>query len=174
MDNATLINTPHWYAIHTHPRQELRAESNLRAWNVETFAPRIKDCRYYNGVLVQMAKPLFPRYIFARFKVEDLMHKVSFTRGVNCVVNFGGNPAPVDDQIIDLIKMRVGNDGFISWGETFEAGDVVRIKDGPLKNFMGVFERELKQKNRVMLLLTAINYQSHLEIERQLVQKVGA
>lgn len=40
-----------WYAIHTKPNQENRAEHNLRSWNVETFAPKFRRRCYrrYNG-----------------------------------------------------------------------------------------------------------------------------
>jgi transcriptional antiterminator RfaH len=174
MSNNTLSDTPNWYAIHTHPRQENRAESNLRAWEVETFAPRLKECRYSNGVLVQMVKPLFSQYIFARFSAQDMLHKVSFTRGVSSVVSFGSSPTPIGEEIIEVIRARIGEDGFVSLGEVLRAGDVVKIKGGPLKNFVGVFERKVSNENRVMLMLNTISYQSHLVIERRLVQKVVA
>jgi transcriptional antiterminator RfaH len=174
MSNDTLSDIPKWYAIHTHARQENRAESNLRAWKVETFAPKLKVCRYSSGVLVQMGKPLFPRYIFARFSAQDMLHKINYTRGVSRVVSFGSGPTPIGDEIIDVIKTRIGEDGFVSLGEVLRVGDVVKIKDGPLKNFIGVFERKVSNENRVMLMLNTISYQSHLVIEQRLVQKVVA
>jgi hypothetical protein len=36
-----------WYAVSTKPRQEKRAESNLHASRVETFAPRVKERRVW-------------------------------------------------------------------------------------------------------------------------------
>lgn len=164
---------PRWYAVFTHARQEGRADENLKAWRVETFAPRIRQSRYYNGTLVQSIKPLFPRYIFARFKVNDLLHKVTFTRGVSGVVSFGGTPTPVDDQIIEIIKSQMSEDGYVKIVETLRAGDPVEIKDGPLKNFRGIFERAVKHSDRVMLLLTTISFHSHVEVPRELVRKVG-
>jgi transcriptional antiterminator RfaH len=171
--NTLQVEVPRWYAVFTHARQEGRAEDNLRAWKVETFAPRISQSRYYNGALIRSIKPLFPRYIFARFKVNDLLHKVTFTRGVRGVVSFGGTPTPVDDQIIDIIKSQMTGDGYVKIAETLRAGDAVEIKDGPLKNFRGIFERAVKHSDRVMLLLTAISFQSHVEVPRELVRKVS-
>src|SRR5437588_5435367 len=115
---------PHWYVIQTHPRQEDRAESNLRAWRVETFNPRIKEPRHqrYTGELIYLSKPLFPRYIFARFMANRLLNKIWFTRGVRSVVSFGGSATPVDDQIIDLIKARIGDDGFVQIGRELKTG----------------------------------------------------
>lgn len=174
MDYEKLDESPRWYAIHTHPHQENRAESNLRAWKVEAFTPKYKERRanQFTGQVSYQLKPLFPRYIFARFKVYELLHKVTFTRGVNCVVNSGGMPLPVDDAIIEFIRQRMDEHGCVTLSERLKKGDVVQIKDGPLKNFIGVFEREAKQADRVMILLITISYQSHVLIERELVRKI--
>ena len=34
-----------WYAVLTKPKQEQRAETNLRAWDIEAFTPKFKDRR---------------------------------------------------------------------------------------------------------------------------------
>src|SRR5215210_821766 len=95
-----------WYAIQTKAQQEDRAESNLRAWGVETFVPRFRARRrgYYAGGATYLIKSLFPRYIFARFDANALLHKVNFTRGVQSVVRFGGTPAPVDDEVLAIMR----------------------------------------------------------------------
>ena len=174
MNVEMLEDGPHWYAVRTHARQEVRAEGNLSAWGVETFAPRMLKRRHCNGQQIKSIEPLFPRYIFARFKVNDLLHKVNFTRGVEYVVSFGGQPTRVEDQVVELIRKRLGEDGCVHIGEQFKAGDLVVIKSGPLMSLNGVFERELKNSDRVMLLLTAINYQNHIVLDRHNVQKVAA
>jgi len=38
-------NSLRWYVIYTHPKQEERVDKNLRAWQVETFFPKIKERR---------------------------------------------------------------------------------------------------------------------------------
>jgi transcriptional antiterminator RfaH len=164
-----------WYALNTKPQQEERAESNLRAWRVETFVPRIKERRRGRvaGEATYSVKTLFPRYIFARFDAGAMLHKVSFTRGVQSVVHFGGVPVPVDDEVLAIIRARAGADGFIKIGEELKAGDRVLIKDGAFKNFVGIFERELGEADRVRILLTTISYQSHITIDRSLVKKVS-
>lgn len=164
-----------WYAINTKPRQEERAESNLNAWRVETFVPRIKERRrgFVAGGPTYTIKTLFPRYIFARFDANTLLHKVSFTRGVQSVVNFGGMPVPVDDEVLAIIRMRTGADGFIKIGEELKRGDRVMIKAGAFENFIGVFEQTLGEADRVKILLTTISYQSHITIDRTLVRKLS-
>ena len=165
-----------WYAIQTKAQQEDRAESNLRAWGVETFVPRFRARRrgYYAGGSTYLIKSLFPRYIFARFDANVLLHKVNFTRGVQSVVRFGGTPAPVDDEVLAIMQARLGPDGFIKIGEELKAGDRVMIQDGPFKNFIGIFEREIGEADRVRILLTTISYQSHVTLDRALVRKISA
>ena len=175
MNGESIVNTPCWYAIHTHPRQENRAANNLKAWNVETFFPKIRDCNFneFTGEPSYVTKPLFPRYIFAQFKLGDLYHKVRFTRGVHSVVGFSGTPIPIDEEIITLIQLNIKEDGFVRINEEISPGDKVIVKDGPLKNFTGIFEREMKDADRIRILLETVSYQAHVEIERELVKKVG-
>jgi transcriptional antiterminator NusG len=173
LDNAR--DAYRWYAIHTHHKQENRVESNLRAWRVETFAPKLKERRVnkYNGALVYTAKALFPGYLFAHFKASELLHKIYFTRGVHSIVSSGSNPAPVDDEIIALLQSQVGDDGFVRLGEEFKPGDKVKIKSGAFENLMGIFEHDLKDSDRVVILLTAISYQGRIVLEKELLAKVS-
>ena len=170
----------HWYAIRTKPRQEERAEHNLRtlnveALNVEPFAPKVREDRFDPAIkqMVQVIKPLFPSYIFARFDAGRMLHKVWFTRGVDYVVNFGQKPAIVPDEIITMIRLRMGTDCYVKIGQELVLGDKVRIKDGPLNNFVGVFERNASTAKRIQLLLSAVSYQCRLEIDRDLIEKVS-
>lgn len=165
-----------WYAIRTHPREEERANSNLRAWNVETFSPMIKKRRAnpYVQTPIYERKPLFPRYIFARFDADTLLRKILFTRGVQTVVNFGDGPSPISDEIIGLIQSQVGADGFIGVQKSLAIGDEVTIQDGPLRNLVGIFEREIKGTDRVLILLAAISYQGSVIVERGSVKKVDS
>ena len=180
-ENSNVINLeyevdpPQWFAICTHSKQEERAYHNLQASGVECFNPKIKECRrnQFTGAVTHITRPLFPRYLFARFSIQSSLRKVSFCRGVLKVVSFNAKPAPIDPEVIELLQARVGNDGLLKIGEPLKPGDEVRIKDGPWKALVGVVERNLQSGERVELLLTAINYQGRLMIEREWIEKVG-
>ena len=174
MDPIT-VETPRWYAVHTHSLQEERAAENLIAWGVETFAPKYRERRVnpYNGRPTYFTRSLFPRYIFARFEAGRLLRKVWFTRGVCQVVGFGDGPVPVEDGIIELIKSRVAEDGFVQFNEDLKRGDKVVIRDGPLANLVGIFERDVEDGDRVQMLLTAISYQGRVTVDRQFLKKIS-
>jgi len=168
----TDTNVARWYVIYTKTNDEDRADRNLAAWGLETFYPRIrkKQVNEFTGKAICFSRPLFPRYLFARFDAEPLLHKVSNSRGVQRVLCIDYAPVPVDDEIVTLIQSKVDEDGFVSLDEHFRRGDEVRIKDGSLKGINGIFARTLKDKSRVLIFLTAINYQASLVVEKDLVQ----
>lgn len=173
MTEAEIKDDLRWYVVYTNPRQEQRAASNLRAWGVETLYPKVKKRRVnaFTGLPVYETAPLFPRYIFARFCVEKLLHKVTFTRGVNSLVRFNNTPAQVEDETVALIASNLDEAGFARIGEPFKVGDRLLIQTGPLKGLVGVFERQMRDSERISLLLDAVSYQSHTIVEREMVVK---
>ena len=164
-----------WYAVLTKPKQEQRAETNLRAWDIEAFTPKFKDRRRSRKQGVNYSiKPLFPRYVFARFNPLCCLHRVTFTRGVHSIVHFGDSLARIDDKIISIIQLRMDREGLVSVGEEFKCGDPVMIDYGPFKSLIGIFERDLGDAERVRILLTAINYQAHITVDRHSITKAPA
>jgi transcription elongation factor/antiterminator RfaH len=175
MNLEPIWDVPRWFVIHTHPKQEYRAESNLNIWRVETFSPKFKQRRtnQFTSKPTFLTKFLFPGYIFARFKVNDLYHKVRYTRGVHSLVSFTNYPAPVSDEVIDAIKSRIMEDGMVRIGDEFRPGDEVLIDSGPFKDFKGIFQRGMKDADRVRVLLQTVNYQACIIINRESVRKVN-
>jgi transcriptional antiterminator RfaH len=165
-----------WYVVHTQCKQEDRADDNLKAWNIETFAPKLRERRNhpFTGETVYVIKPLFTGYIFARFDLWTQFHKVRFTRGIHSLVSFGDNPVPIEEEIIDIIRARIGTDGFVKIGHELRPGDSVVIGEGPLKNFSGIFEREMNESDRVIVLLNTVSFQAHAMIERDKLKRVAS
>lgn len=170
-------DTLSWYVVHTHAKQEERAGSNLQAWGLETLNPKliVNKCNQYTGQLSRVNKPLFAGYIFARFRFNDLYHKIRFTRGVHSLVCFNNRPTPVAEEIINLIRSRIGTDGFVKTLAELKAGDEVVINDGRFRELHGVFEREMQDADadRVTILLSSVNFQAHVVVDRALVSRVS-
>lgn len=103
MDSSTVTNS-HWYAIHTHLNQEIRTGPNLKAWNVKTFFPKIKEtrCNQFSGALTSLTKPFFPRYLFARLILNNYTHEVWFTRGVQ-----SGTAVDLQVSIMNMFALKV-------------------------------------------------------------------
>jgi transcriptional antiterminator RfaH len=173
MNSGTLDDRALWYAVRTKSKQEDRADINLRIWNVQTFIPKIREfCTSGYGDRYEV-KPLFSRYIFAHFDANRQLQKVNYTRGVQKVVSFGDGPVSLDERIIDLIKTQIGEEGFIRIDDQPKPGDKVRINSGPFESLSGIFKRNLSSTDRVEILLNTITYQSHLVIDKEMVEKVS-
>jgi transcriptional antiterminator RfaH len=131
------------------------------------------------GVRRFIVQPLFPGYIFARFVGNDMLHKLCFTRGVHSVLSFGGVPAAIHNEIVAELQSRVDEkDGLInicvpSNVRQLTPGDRVAIKRGPMKDLVGVFEKNLKDRERIAILLTAVKYQTRVIVAPDLIRKVS-
>jgi len=170
-----MADTLSWFVVRANPKQAERASENLTACGVETFAPKFIKHRYneFTNQPTRIVRPFFMNYIFARFAPGAVLHKVRYTRGVHSVVSCGNGPTPVDQSIISAIQMRIGPDGYLRLGSGLNAGDKVSIKEGPFKNFMGIFEREMNDDQRVIILISMVSCHGHLEVSRELVRKVS-
>jgi transcriptional antiterminator RfaH len=152
-----------WYAIYTKPAREDAVTVRLQGIGIDVLNPKLKSKRYKRNKLVEVIEPLFPCYLFANFEKEKYSHLITYTRGVRYIVG-KSNPIVVHDEIINTIKegMEDGNVLVIKPGR-FQKGDRVMIKEGPFKDFYGIFERETKGTERVMILLEMIHYRLELD-----------
>jgi transcriptional antiterminator RfaH len=164
-----------WYVLRTKPRQEKRAQENLKAWQLETLLPVFPDQRRHPRPGDDGLRVLFPSYIFCRFPAF-LFDKVKFTYGISYIVGFGGTPAVVDQAIIDQLIERMHPDGTVVEAPEspsgFEIGDKVLIQEGPFANFVGVFERDLPGSERVRILLNTVAMRASVECLSSGVRKV--
>ncbi len=152
-----------WYAIYVKSGKEDTVTSHLRNTGIEVVNAKIKIKKFRNNQLTEVIEPLFPCYIFANFEKEKHAHMITYTRGVRYIVG-KNNPVVVSEDIIDAIKENMGEDDFvIIKPRKFTRGEKVIIKEGPLKNFYGIFEKELKGPERVMILLETLNYKVEID-----------
>ncbi len=159
-----------WHAIYTKPRKEDAVAHRLQGIGIEILNPKLKTKKYKRNKLVEVIEQLFPCYLFACFDKEKYAHLITYTRGVRYIVG-KKNPIVVYDEIIDTIRegMEEGDIIVIKPGR-FEKGDRVFIREGPFKDFYGIFEREIKGNERVMILLEAIHYK--IELDKHFLTKI--
>lgn len=164
-----------WYVVHTRPKQEDRTSTNLTTWGIETLSPKLRVNKFneFTGKLTHIVKPLFPGYIFSRFTYNKTFHRVRYTRGVHSLVSFNDQPVPVADEIIELVRVQIGGDGFVKTMDELKPGDEVVINNGRFKNFYGVFERGMRDSDRVRILLNTVTFQTHIVVDRAFVSKVS-
>jgi transcriptional antiterminator RfaH len=164
---------PQWYVIQTKPKKESEAESYLSRKKLEVFFPLLESFTQRNGRVSKEVKPLFPNYIFGYFDAIQDYTLVKYGKGVNKIVGFGNSPAAVSDSVIEEIKGRVGDGGIVKMKLELKPNDPVRVKAGPFRDFLGIFEKWLPEKERVRILLNLIGYQPQIELHFSCVEKVA-
>jgi transcriptional antiterminator RfaH len=162
-----------WYVIQTKPKEEGKASSYLSTKGVEIFSPQIETFVTRSTKMSKEMRPLFPGYIFGNFDLEQSYPLVRWARGVKCVLSLGGYPAPVADEVVEIIKNRTNCNGIVKIAKQFEANDVVRIASGPMKDLLGIFERWVSDSERVRVLLNLIGYQPAVEMHYSMIEKVA-
>ncbi len=155
--------------VNTKPRNEDRAASNLAGGNIEALAPKLRLRKYKNGRMIEVVEPMFPNYIFVKFHPVDEFRLVKYTRGVKTIVHFGNKIVPIQEGLVDFIRSRLVDGVATIQKKDFHKGEKVLIKDGPFKGLIGIFEKELEGKERVMILLDSVQFAASMEIDLDLI-----
>ena len=161
----------HWYVVRTKPRNEELAQFYLSSHGLTTFLPLMQACKGRSGSEIT---PLFPGYLFARFDVQENYPLVKWGKGVNTILGYGKYPTPLADEVISIIKSRTNEDNVVKIAYQLNKNDCVRIRSGPLKDLLGIFDRWVSDSGRVKVLLTLIGYQPTVELHYSQVEKIYA
>jgi transcriptional antiterminator RfaH len=144
----------HWYAFQSKAQKEELLCEQLRARQIDTFFPSV-HVRPVNP-RARKVKPYFPGYVFGRVDLEQVGRSIlDRIPGAIGIVSFGGEPAPVSDQLVDTLQRHVEsiNASVRKTSEGFQPGDTVAIHNGPFANYEAIFDARLPGRDRVEVLL---------------------
>ena len=126
----------------------------------------MRNRRRHRGRYLHLIEPMFPRYLFIHLSdLTDNWGPIRSTLGVTNFVRFGEQPGRVPDGLVTALKVREGAKGYIE-SETPEmrAGDRVRICEGPMAGYEGLFHCKTS-KERVILLLEIAGQLARVQID---------
>lgn len=150
-----------WYLIQCKPRQELRAEENLRKQGFACLLPLCWTEKIRHGKRQLVQEPLFPGYLFINLcQLTDSWYSIRSTRGVRRLVTFGSLPVAISSLIIDGIQTRLAQVGA---KPLFQHGDSVVITEGPLKDLTAIFNC-CDGEERAVILLTLLQREQAVKI----------
>lgn len=159
----------HWYALYTKPKKEYHVDTFLQGEGIETYLPtiarRVRRRDRPNRLV------FFPCYLFARLDLARTPRSsIDWMPGVQRIVGFGGEPAVVPDEMVDLVRERLNNCKEIAYGQ-FRKGDRVRIVSGPLRDLEALFDSPLSAADRVCVLLDVMGRLTPVVLDgRQIVR----
>jgi transcriptional antiterminator RfaH len=160
-----------WHLVYTKPRQEEKAFINLKNQNYESYLPFILKEKILKGKKVLMKEPMFSRYLFIRLNNDGLQNwsPIRSTKGVSHLVNFGSHLATLDDEIINILRQKIGKNLTI---KAFSDNDSVEIIDGPFKGLKALF-KAYSGDERAILLLDFMAKHIHAKFNLKQFKKVA-
>ncbi len=174
--------TQQWYVIHTYSGFENRAKQNLEE--------RIKNLgreRFFSSILVptetvvELAKgkkktsqrKIFPGYLLVQMELnEETWHLVKETPKITGFAGDSTKPIPLSEkevgEILDQMKEGVSK---AKPKISFNAGDSVRVIDGPFVNFIGTIEEIKPEKRKLKVLVSIFGRPTPVELDFLQVEK---
>jgi transcriptional antiterminator NusG len=139
-----------WVALQVKPKAEKVVASVLAGKGYEHFLPLYtRSARKLRGSASSHPTPMFPGYVFCRYRVQTTGLMVT-TPGVIRIVGSGRMPTPVEDQeiasLLRLVELGAGAEPC-----EFQPGDRVEIVSGP---FRGVFGRVVSLRGEHRLVVS--------------------
>lgn len=155
-----------WFCLRAEGRREHLAASNLaRRTQVEVFAPRIRVRRETRqGRVGTSTEPLFPGYVFARFKYPEQTRHVVSTAGVLGLVTFGGPPPQLADQTIAFLRKHTEQTDPTPASPVFEEGEWVRVAEGCFRGTAGRVREFDARHERVCVLLSLLGHEVEISL----------
>jgi transcriptional antiterminator RfaH len=158
-------NLTNWYLIYSKPQQEIVAEQNLLRQGYQTYLPMVENHRRRNRRLIITNEPMFSRYLFIALNSKtDNWNPIRSTIGVIRIVKFGIEPAKVHEKFIQQLRDNENAVGLQQiHGKEIKVGDTVRIRDGALEGYQGIFlARTSKERATILLNIASKQTKIHL------------
>ena len=160
------LNTQ-WIAVMTKARQEHRAATNLQDQGFNVYLPTTPRRDQFGEALGLV--PLFPGYCFCAVHTEQSISPIRSTPGVLSVVRFGQAVTYIDAIVINRIKKA---EAYLIENPTegsIQAGDKVRIVDGPLAGLEGLASNTGQE--RIEVLIEMMGQHQRLRCDRDQIAK---
>jgi len=162
----------HWYVAQTHVHAESKATFHLRRQGFEIYLPRYLKKRRHARRIDTVAAPLFPRYLFVSVDTAtQRWYSIRSTIGITRLVTCGDVPAIVPPAIIEGLKRREDDNGFVKLEQRspFASGDKIRIREGAFADALGLFEG-MSGKERVAILLDFLGRKVRVVLDMDFIE----
>ena len=155
-----------WYAVHTLPSAERRAQAQLENQQFRTFLPkRLKTVRHARKLSTIVA-PFFPRYLFIVLDLSrDRWRSVNGTFGVARLVMGGDLPCPAPTGVVESMLGLADAGGVLDLRANLKIGAPVRLAAGPFAEQLAVLDR-MDDSGRIRVLLDMLGRQVPVSMKR--------
>lgn len=166
-----------WYVVHTYSGYENKVKANIEK-TIENrgIVDTILDIQVPLEEVVEMKgdekrvvlRKKFPGYVIIKMIMTDeSWYIVRNTRGVTGFVGPGSKPVPLTDEEVE--NMGIEQQTIVL---NYAEGDSVKIKFGPLADFVGVVQEISMEKRKVRVIVSMFGRETPVELEFNQVEAV--
>jgi transcriptional antiterminator NusG len=172
-----------WYVIHTYSGYEDAVSRNLKQ-RIESLdmqdkifnviVPKEKKIKIKSGKREVFEEKIYPGYVLVEMIVTDDSWYV--VRNTPRVTGFVGtdttNPTPLSKEEIDALLARGGEGEEKKFMVDLRAGDLVKIIDGPFKEYDGKVSEVDEEKGRIKVMVPIFGRDTAVELDSLQVKKI--
>lgn len=172
-----------WYVIHVYTGYEKRVGKYIDGLLTKKYAERVGKVLIptldvsstRRGKKTTRKKTLYPGYVFVQLELDDEM-----VMDIRAMTNVSGfppmnkeYPTQLEEEEVSRLKGQVDSSEKAKvYRISFRVGQMVRVTEGPFKNFSGVVESINPDRGRVRVIVTVLGRQAPIEIDFSHVRTV--
>ncbi|MDE2000982.1 MAG: transcription termination/antitermination factor NusG [Patescibacteria group bacterium] len=173
----------HWYAVHTYSGYEdavaryLRQRVDSLSMNDKIFnvlVPKETKIKIKNGKRRTAQEKIYPGYVLVDMMLtEDSWYVVRNTPRVTGFVGPDSTtPVPLSTEEIDMLMARMGTGEEKKFKVDVAVGDMVKVIDGPFKDYDAKVSEVDNEKAKVKVLVPIFGRDTVVELDSLQIQKM--
>ncbi|MBX4187932.1 MAG: transcription termination/antitermination protein NusG [Candidatus Doudnabacteria bacterium] len=181
MARQQVTGEKHWYVLHTYSGYEDSVAFNLKQ-RIESMGmedkifnvmvPKEKKIKIKDGKRTTVDEKIFPGYVMVEMIVtDDSWYVVRNTPNVTGFVGSGTIPTPISEAEVVSLQKRMGVEE-PKYKIDVKPGDLVRIMDGPFKDYEGKSSEIDEEKGKVKILVSIFGRETPLELDFLQIKKI--
>ena len=181
MSRQQVTGEKHWYVLHTYSGYEDSVAFNLKQ-RIESMGmedkifdvivPKEKKIKIKDGRRTTVEEKIFPGYVLVEMIfTDDSWYVVRNKPNVTGFVGSGTIPTPISDDEIKSLQKRMGVEE-PKFKVDFVVGDLVRMMDGPFKDYEGKVAEVDEAKGKVKVLVSIFGRETPVELDFLQVKKI--
>ena len=168
-----------WYVAHTYSGYENKVKANIqKIIDNGRYAGKIEEVRIpvimhhekdEDGNDVEIEEKVYPSYVLVKMVMTDeTWHVIRNIRGVTGFVGPGSRPVALTEEEVAAIGIAEETKA-----PAFAPGDSVRVKSGPLKDYIATVE-SISEDGKTVKAVTAIfNRETIIELAASDLEKIS-
>jgi transcriptional antiterminator NusG len=174
-----------WYVVHTYAGHEQKAKTYLES-AIENaglshkfgqiLVPTEQVTEMKQGKRSTSTKKFLPSYILVEMELDKVTQNlVVSTSGITNFVGAGGRPSPLkEDEVTRIVGQIHSSREEESSDIPFQAGDPVKVNDGPFADFSGTVSEVNMERRKLKVMVSIFGRPTPVELDFLQVELIKA